>query len=338
MSPVLPPLPVAVVGLGIGREHARAYGGSELCSLKWLYDLDPEKSRRVAGEMGAGRVADRFEQILEDPSTRVVSIASYDDAHASQVAAALRAGKHVFVEKPLCRSLEELESIRSAWREGGKPHLRSNLVLRAAPLFAWLEKAVADGLLGQVYSFDGDYLYGRLSKITEGWRRGVERYSVMAGGGIHLVDLMLRVAREGPSSVTTAGNRICTAGTPFRERDFVSATYEFPSGLIGRITANFGCVHRHQHVVRVFGTRGTFLFDDAGARWHDSRDPESAPRTVPGDPHPASKGALIPDFVRAILGGEDPEPPARSEFDLMRVCLAADRAMDAGSRFPLDPS
>jgi predicted dehydrogenase len=233
----------------------------------------------------------------------------------------------VFVEKPLCRTEQELRAIKSAWCTGGSArHLASNLVLRAAPLYQWLREAIQAGELGEVYAFDGDYLYGRLHKITSGWRSTEDHYSVMLGGGVHLVDLMLWLTGERPQSVTASGNRISTRNTAFRFNDFMSATYRFPSGLVGRVTANFGSVHRHQHVVRVFGTRATFIYDDRGARLHDSREPESTAVPITFAPLPDSKGVLIPAFVDGISSGREPLLSLERELGTIAACVAADRA------------
>lgn len=318
-------LGVAVVGLGVGEQHARTYARLDECELRWLYDLDGDRARRLARELGTGNVADGYETVLNDPDVDIVSIASYDDAHAEQTIAAFKARKHVFVEKPLCQSVAQLEAIAAA--RAPHPHLQlaSNLVLRAAPLYRWLQTAVEKGQLGQIYAIDGDYLYGRLHKITEGWRNSVENYSVMQGGGIHMVDLMLRLARERPATVSARGNRICSRDTAFRYNDYVCATFEFASGLIGRIDANFGCVHRHQHVLRVFGTEGTAIYDDRGARLHTSRDPALLAAPLDLSPFPTSKGDLIPEFVESV---RDRQPASSNEFDLMSVCIAADRALE----------
>src|SRR5262249_61070114 len=92
-------------------------------------------------KLGVGKVAHSFAELLDDPHTRVVSIASYDNAHFEQVVAALNAGKHVFVEKPVCRTTEELHTVKQAWaRHRGKLKLTSNLVLRAAPIYQWLKQ------------------------------------------------------------------------------------------------------------------------------------------------------------------------------------------------------
>lgn len=322
---------VAVVGLGVGADHCRAYLATDRCDLRWLYDIDAAKARRAANGLGAGVVATDFEQILEDRSVRIVSVASYDDCHFPQVVAALEAGKHVFVEKPLCRSLPELEAVKRTWsKQGGKLKVSSNMVLRTAPLYRWVKQKVEAGEFGQFYAFDGDYLYGRLSKITEGWRHAVEDYSVMLGGGVHLVDLLLWWSGQRPASVHAAGNRICTEGSPFRYSDYVASTLSFPSGLVGRISANFGCVHRHQHLVRLFGTEATFAYDEMGPRWHWTRDPSAHPSPLNLAPLSKDRGGLIGPFVEAVLADADLGAHTQEIFDVISVCSAADESLKSG--------
>ncbi len=327
-------LGVAVAGLGVGEAHARAFAASG-CRVLWLYDLAPQKAKGLSGSLDGARAARDFDAILDDPEVSIVSIASYDDAHFGQALAALKAGKHVFVEKPLCRSRLELKTLHAARRKSGR-HLASNLALRGAPLFRWLDEAISSGRLGELYAFDGDYLYGRLEKIVGGWRKDVTDYSVMQGGGIHLVDLMLGLSGQKPEAVMAAGGRISTRGTAFRYDDFAAATFRFKSGLVGRVTANFGCVHPHQHVVRVFGTKGSFILDDRDARLHWGRDGSPRVETLNIAAQPADKGVLIPDFVRGILEGRDPEPQARREFEAVAVCLAADAAREGGAWVPVE--
>jgi predicted dehydrogenase len=329
-------LGVAVVGLGVGEQHALAYSRLRECALRALYDLNPQRVDEVIARIGHGAPAKNFAAILADAEIEALSIATYDDAHCEQVEAALRAGKHVFVEKPLCRSLEELRSIKKIWLSRESLKLAANLVLRATPLYQWLRKTIEEGVLGEIYAFDGDYLYGRIEKITEGWRNRVDNYSVMQGGGIHLLDLMLWLTRQKPAHVTAAGNRICTAGSKFRYHDFVASTFQFPSGLIGRITANFGCVHRHQHIIRVFGTRGTFIYDDMGPRLHASRDPALAAAPVNLSPLPESKGDLIPAFVHSIIEKDDTRPQTQHEFDVISSCVAADLALATMKSQPIE--
>ena len=202
--------------------------------------------------------------------------------------------------------------------------LSCNLVLRKVPLYEWLFECISQGDLGEIYAFDGDYLYGRIHKVIEGWRGDCNDYSVMAGGGVHLIDLMLLLTDQKPIEVTSCVNKITTRNTKFRYPDFHSSIFQFESGLIGRITANYGCVHHHQHVLRIFGTKGTFIYDDQGARIHWDRDETVEAELLDFSAKPTHKGLLIPDFVAAIQSNQ---AIAQREFDLMSVVMAADESI-----------
>jgi predicted dehydrogenase len=147
---------------------------------------------------------------------------------------------------------------------------------------------------------------------------------------------MLWLTGERPVRVSAVGNRIATEETSFRYQDFAAATFEFPSTLVGRITANFGSVHSHQHVVRVFGTQAAFLYDDAGARLHRSRDPASVPEALELPPLPASKGDLIGSFVGGILAGGDARESIQHELDVISACVCAQRALQEGGAVDIE--
>ncbi len=345
MTPGSAPLNVAVIGLGnAGVRHAEAYAGNKACKLRWFHDTDEAKAEALARDFGGVPVAKDYESILADGDVDIVSIASFDGDHFAQTIPALSKGKNLFVEKPLCRSREEVNAVKAAWKEGGRPALDSNLMSRGSPLYNWLATFVDRGGLGDIYAIDAEYWYGRLHKITDGWRTDVDHYSVMQGGAVHLMDVIFMLTGERPQTVTAVGNRICTEGTAFRYDDFVTATYRFPSSMIGRATANFGCVHRHQHILRVFGTRATFLLDDAGPRLHTARDnitsglPEGASAAIPIDiPYrPDHKGDLIPPFIDRIVMGEDSEPLLQRNLDVISAIIAADEALESGKEKTVD--
>lgn len=335
----------AVIGLGVGEQHARTLAADPRVKLKWVVDHDKTKAQALAETLNAQAGIEA--EIMSDPSVNFVSIASNDDDHFDQVVSALSAGKHVFVEKPLCRTIEELAKIKQVFSEAASCGIESNLVLRAAPLYIWLRDAISAGKFGDIYSFDADYLYGRVHKLTEGWRGNIQEYSVMSGGGVHMVDLMLYLLDRCPRSVKTDGNQIATRGTKVTFDDFQSATYSFPDGLIARITANFGCAHHHQHSMRIFGTKGTFILDDQGPRILTLRDPEfhaknlaerprAAAEFLSYNPLPAGKGALIPDYLGAIENGSGLIERAQRNFDLISTIVASDEARASGKPTVID--
>jgi len=317
---------VAVVGLGVGEQHLAALLTHPKVEIVAVCDLKQEKIFSILNKYNLSHaISKNFQQIVENKNINLVSIASFDDAHFSQVIDCLHYGKHVFVEKPLCQTHAQLKKIYTQWKKN-KLGLSSNLVLRKAPLYVWLDNAITSGEIGDVYAIDMDYLYGRVHKITEGWRTNVDDYSVMAGGGIHLIDLMLNFLKEMPSKVQSCSNKIATKNTAFRYHDFHSSIFHFKNNVIARVTANFGCMHHHQHVIRIFGTKGTVIYDDMGPRIHRARTENACAKSLDLQPKPAHKGCLLLDFVNIVLSGNI-EKTALAEFDLMSVVIAADRAL-----------
>ena len=151
--------------------------------------------------------------------------------------------------------------------------LSSNLILRASPRFVELRKRLAEDVFGRLFNVEADYLYGRLEKLTAGWRGRIPHYSVMLGGGIHIIDLILWLTRDSVTEVVAVGNGIASEGSSFHGRDMASALLTFESGMIGKVSANFGCVYPHFHRLTVYGTKATFENGtDAGRLWR-SRDP-----------------------------------------------------------------
>jgi predicted dehydrogenase len=336
-------LGVAVIGLGVGKQHAEAFAASEGCTLRAVVDLDEGLARDTAARYPGCMPCASFEAAIERADVDVVSIASFDDVHFDQVIRSFAAGKHVFVEKPLCRSGEELAEIRKWLRKSPRLRLASNLVLRGADLYRWLRAEIRAGAFGEIYAFDGDYLYGRLHKLTSGWRGERGGYSVMLGGGIHVIDLMLWLTGQRPTSVMAVSNRIVTRDTPFQSDDFSAGTFLFPSGMIGRITANFGCVHRHQHVIRIFGTKKSFVLDDMGARVMVSRDPVvpgtpvAAPERISLATKPHHKGVLIPDFVQRIQDSDgDVDAELATSLDAISAAIACDQSAATGTSIEIN--
>ena len=321
-------LRVGIIGLGIGEQHVVGYDLNPHCKVVAICDRKGEKLERVQTRVTGVRTSRDSTDVINDPAIDVLSIASNDEDHFDHVCHALSCGKHVFIEKPICQSLSQLREIKHLWsRANGSLKLKSNLVLRGAPLYRWVKQQVQSGEIGQVYSFDGDYLYGRLSKLTDGWRATTENYSVMEGGGIHLIDLMVWMTGQRPETIHAVGNRVCSNGTRFRYEDFVAATMTFSSRMIGRITANFGCVHGHQHVVRLFGTKGTFVHDDKGPRYQAHRDPAPPAESLSYGSLSPSKYVLINDFIDAVLRDRNIEAETQADFDVMSICIASDHAL-----------
>lgn len=315
-------LRAAVIGLGVGEQHAVAYAGHPDCELAALCDVDEQKLAEVAARFPGARATTVAENVLSDPGIDVVSIASYDGAHYEQVVLALEHGKHVFVEKPLCMRPEEADDIRD--RLAARPDLvlSSNLLLRTSPRFVLLKELLAAGRFGDLFYVAADYDYGRLHKVTEGWRGDLPYYSVVLGGGVHVVDLLLWLTGKRVVEVTAYGNRIATAGSKFRFDDLVVALLKFEDGALGRVTVNFGSVMPHFHAVEVYGTEATFMNGLDAATLFTREGHEQIDAPYPG----VTKGVLIAGFIDAVFGRGAPAVTAEDVFATMDVCFAIEQA------------
>lgn len=320
-------LRAAVIGLGVGRQHAVGYGLHPRCRVAALCDIDPETLVRVGAEFPEAKRFTRAEEVLDDPDIDLVSIASYDNHHYGQVMQALRNGKHVFVEKPLCLHEHELAHIRELSRRRPELVFSSNLILRRSPRFLQLKSLVEAGDFGRIYCVEADYNYGRLHKILDGWRGALDYYSVFLGGGVHVADLALWLTGAVPRRVSALGNNLATAGSGFRFNDLTAGLVECEDGTILKLGANFACVYPHFHKLSVYGSRLTFENGLAHGLLFRSREPGEAPQRLDA-PYPGvAKHALLTGFVDAVLGRRPADPSAEEVFRVMSLCLAVERSV-----------
>lgn len=320
-------LKAGIIGLGVGEQHIAGYLSHPQCRVVALCDIAEDKLAITGKKHPGVRLTTLAEDLLQDPEIDVVSIASYDDCHFDQIAVGIRHGKHLFVEKPLCLHESELTHIRLLLAEHPVSRLSSNLILRMSPRFRNLKMRIQQGLMGELFSVEGDYNYGRLHKIHQGWRGQLDYYSVFSGGGVHMVDLLLWLTGDRAVEVTAYGNAISSRGSNFRFNDFVSALIKFKSGMVGKVTANFGCVFPHFHNLIVYGTKATFVNGQKNALLYTSRDVDIEPEII-SDPYPGMhKGDLIRSFIDSILSGTEPEVSTQDVLDVMSICLAVEKSL-----------
>jgi len=280
-------------------------------------------------------VADPF-SLLERTDIDAVSIASPDDAHYAQIVAAIESDKHVFVEKPVCLEPAQLADIRQRLKR--RPHLKfsSNLILRLSPRFQDIRRRAQDGAIGRPYFLEADYCYGRIHKILDGWRGRIPNYSVMLGGGVHMVDLLLWISGRRVTEVAALGNEICTRGTSFKNDDLTVAILRLEDGQIAKVSANFGCVMPHFHRMIIYGTHGTLENELRAVRFWNSREPAAMPQHIETAYPGIRKGALVQNFIDAVVEGAPLVVPPDEVFHCMSVCFAIDAAKAARKTIALN--
>ncbi len=245
---VSPPLPAAAVTRPAGPVRFGVLGAGQFASGVLLPALTKMKdvqlasvctssgasAHRAAKKFGFGRTTTREEEVLGDPDIEAVLIATRHHLHAPQVVAALRAGKHVFVEKPLCLTAEELAEIEGVYagvnRDREEPLL---LMVGYNRRFALLTRRLGEFLapveepLVMHYRINAGYV------PADHWihdpRQGGGR---LVGEVCHFVDLLSFLAGRPPARATA---RAAPNRGRYRDDNLV-AILEFPDGSLGTIT------------------------------------------------------------------------------------------------------
>jgi predicted dehydrogenase len=323
-------LNAAIIGLGVGQRHIKGYLSDSRCKLAAICDHDSKKLAEVGRGYPDIRQCSNADDILADPSIDIISIASYDNFHAKQVLAAIEAGKHIFVEKPLCLTNLEYEQIDTQLSNNPQVHLSSNLVLRRSPQFQHLKSRIDEDSLGDIYYMEGDYNYGRLHKITEGWRGELPFYSVSHGGAIHMIDLLLWLTGKIVIKVVALGNSYATSKSSFKYPSQVTALLEFSDGSTAKISANFPSVCPHHHGLSVFGNKGSFIHTYQGGCYYDSRDPAASVENINFPYKSNEKVGVQKSFIAEILDGNKEDISKQDVFRSMAVSLAIENSLDSG--------
>ena len=188
---------VAVIGFGgMGRWHVRHLLKSDVAKLTGIYDIDPAKYDIINTDeryTGVSTYAS-LEDVLSDESVDIVTIAVPNDSHAPIALAAMKAGKNVICEKPVCMNSKELAEIYSVSEETGKLFtVHQNR--RWDNDYLMIKELYASGELGEVFNIESRVLGSH--GIPGDWR-GHKKHGggMMLDWGVHLIDQMLGIVYD----------------------------------------------------------------------------------------------------------------------------------------------
>ncbi|WP_176556154.1 Gfo/Idh/MocA family protein [Rubellimicrobium rubrum] len=200
---------VLVVGLGnMGRSHAVAYASNpefEIVGLvnRSVIELPPE----LAGHT----ITTDYHAALAVLKPDLVCVATYSDSHADYAVAAMQAGAHVFVEKPLATSVEDARRVAEASRITGRKVV-IGYILRHHPSWIRLIEEARD--LGGPYVFRLNLNQQSSGPTWEVHKRLMETTSPIVDCGVHYVDVMCQITDSKPIEVRGMGLRLSDEVAP----------------------------------------------------------------------------------------------------------------------------
>lgn len=182
-------LKIGLIGAGtISQFHLESYQNNKQVEIYAICDINAQRAEAAAKKYDVARWFMIYKEMLADPAIDAVSICTINHLHAEIAIAALDAGKHVLLEKPLCMTVEEALLIQAAVKRSGKT-LQVGFVRRFGTNALVLQQFIEAGDLGEVYYAKASFL--RRLGNPGGWFADKQ----LSGGGplidigVHIIDL-----------------------------------------------------------------------------------------------------------------------------------------------------
>ncbi len=335
---------VAVIGAGYwGPNLARNFRSSANWDLVAVCDLDAERARRVVGPRSTVEVETSVERLLARPDLDAVAIAPPARTHAPLAIAALEAGKHVLVEKPLADTVEAAEAMLATAQRAGRV-LMIDHTFCYTPAVTAIRDAIADGTLGDVLYIDSVRI--NLGLISP----DVNVFWDLAPHDLSILDFILPGGLPSGAVSATGADPLGTG------KECVGfASLGLPGGAIAHIHVNWLSPTKIRQFV-VGGSRRTLVWDDLNPMQRVSifdrgvevlsRPDDLAERsqttvsyrlgdiTVPALREKEALSSMVDEFAAAIEQGRAPLTDGRAGLRVLSVLDAFDRSLATGGPVP----
>ena len=241
---------VAVIGAGYwGPNLVRNFRGSANWDLVGVCDLNPERARKVIGNRSTVEVFTDLAQVLDRDDVHAVAIATPAATHAPIALAALAAGKHVVVEKPLADTPEAAASMVRAAKQADRV-LMIDHTYCYTPAVQHIRKVIAEEVLG-------DILYIDSVRINLGLiQPDVDVFWDLAPHDLSILDFVLPGGLR-PTSVSATGSDPLGAG----KTCVGYLSMPLPGGAMAHVNVNWLSPTKIRQMV-IGGSRRTLVWDD----------------------------------------------------------------------------
>jgi predicted dehydrogenase/acetyltransferase-like isoleucine patch superfamily enzyme len=316
------PPTVAMVGCGHwGKNLTRNF--AQLGALASVTDHDPATARRMSEQFSVSHLD--WQQVLKSREIDAVAIAVPAERHAELAAAAMDAGKDVYVEKPLALDLSDAERLCRRAEQDGRVLMVGHL-LQYHPAFLKLREMVREGWLGRL-----QYLYS--NRLNLGKIRREE--NILWSFAPHDISMILSLTGEEPSEVSAVGAYYLHQ----RIADVTTTHMGFPGGERAHIFVSWLHPFKEQKLVAV-GDAGMATFDDSQP-WDSKivyyphkvawRDGMPVPEKAEGEPVPVAQDEPLKlecqHFLDCIASRARPRTDGAEGLRVLRVLNAAQDAL-----------
>ena len=182
----------AVVGAGFwGKNHARVYGELDSTELVAVCDVNRERAKAVADQFGV-KAYTSSSRMLKNEEIEAVSVCTWSTKLAKEALKALKAGRHVLVEKPMATHTKQAEKLLDTAESNGL-HLTVGFLMRFIPGLNHIRKAVENKKLGE-------FVCATAKRVSQ-WPERIGDVGVVKDTAIHDIDVVRFISGEDPVSV-----------------------------------------------------------------------------------------------------------------------------------------
>lgn len=247
---------VLVVGAGnMGVSHALAYHEMEEFEICGIVSTGKSKEALNTKLGGGYPLYSDFYEALEDSKPDAVCISTYPDTHEAFSIAAMEAGCHVFVEKPIADSVEGAERVAAAAKKLNKK-LVVGYILRVHP--SWMKFIEVAQTLGKPLVMRMNLNQQSKGYMWEVHKNLMKSLSPIVDCGVHYIDVMCQMTRSKPVWVSAIGARL-TDDIPEDNYNYGQLQIRFEDGSVGWYEAGWGPMISETafFVKDVFGPKGS---------------------------------------------------------------------------------
>ena len=358
---------IALIGYGaMGRAHGMGYRDlvfhyglrHDVVRIVGVATTRLESAQQAAAELGCEIATTDWRALIARDDVQVVDICTPHDAHEEQVIAAAQAGKHIYCEKPLARTLAEAQRMAQAIATAGVT-CALTFNFRFFPCVQRAKQLLVEGFCGRVFSFHGRYF--RASYIDPNKPMSWRLRKAQAGGGVlidsgaHMLDfaqwLVGDLTEVRATLSTPHAERPISKGSAQKENvdveDMAFLQVRTASGALGTLEASRMATGATNDVwFEVRGEKGALRFTLEEPNWlyvYDTRSHDTTRGFTRVETVAKYEGALAPDwsqpvgvsrthaecqyqFLRAIWEGRAGSPVLPGVQDGLRVQALVDAA------------
>ena len=324
---------VGIIGCGsiTEKRHAPEYANNSNVEIVAFYDLN-EKRAELMKEKFGGEVVKDYMEILKNPEIDAISDCTPNNMHCEISVQAMKLGKHVLCEKPMCKTLEEAVKIVETQKKTGKVFMLDHNQ-RFTKAHIKVKDFIKSGKLGKVLTFRTTFGHGgpeswseNKSRNTWFFKKELCEFGVIGDLGVHKIDLIRFLTDDEFESVCAMGgvlNKTFENGNKIEVYDNAICILKTKTGTLGTGTFSWTYYGQEDNSTILYFEKGIIrIYDDPSYQiviiHNDGTEEKIKIESIQTNDNQTKTG-VIDDFIDCIIKNKEASVTANDGLESMKV-------------------